>query len=364
MRLEVCPDGFDEECEPDVDREVVALAFHNVDDENWIIPDRAEWSEDDTVLTYDDLPAGDYTTAPEEDPQPNTRVRGADWNDDEEGWEFEIEPGETTVLRVQLDLSSTSDTGAFHVILLDCPAGTDLDGDTSACEASESPWDLWIAPPDGGMDDAQWLFEDAYDLGFGEFLFEDLNEGTWEFSPDEDGPSGPVEVLVTGDAYEIPDLWAVDIEAGERAQATVYRMVPEGAGEQTGSLFVTLYDCPAGSDPTGDVSGCEVTAEPWDVAVDLVGQSDVTTWTLYDDAIEMGDGEYWFELLPATTLTLRPSPEGHDVYVGGDPYLLQDDLWVVDVPAQDAAYASLYRVCRARTPGTAARIRRQAPVRS
>lgn len=224
MRLEVCPDGFDEECEPDVDREVVALAFHNVDDENWIIPDRAEWSEDDTVLTYDDLPAGDYTTAPEDDPQPNTRVRGADWNDDEEGWEFEIEPGETTVLRVQLDLSSTSDTGAFHVILLDCPAGTDLDGDTSACEASENPWDLWIAPPDGGMDDAQWLFEDAYDLGFGEFLFEDLNEGTWEFSPDEDGPSGPVEVLVTGDAYEIPDLWAVDIDAGERAQATVYRM--------------------------------------------------------------------------------------------------------------------------------------------
>jgi hypothetical protein len=350
MRLEVCPDGFDEPCEPDVEREVVALTFHHVDDENWIIPDRAVWSEDDTVLTYKDLPAGDYTTGPEEESQPNTRVEGADWNDDREGWEWEIEPGETTVIRVQLDLSA-SDAGAFHVILLDCPEGTDLEGDTSACEATEDPWNLWIAPPDGNEDDAQWLFEDAYDLGFGEFLFEDLPEGTWEFSPDEDGPDGPVQVLVTGDAYEIPDLWAVDVEAGERATATVYRVVPDGAGEQTGSLFVTLYDCPAGSDPTSDTSPCEVTSEPWEVAVDLVGQSDVTTWSLYDDAIDMGGGEFWFELLPATSLTLRPSPEGHEVYVGGDPYLLGEDLWGVDIPAEGAAYASLYRMLPGEDPG-------------
>ena len=65
----------------------------------------------------------------------------------------------------------------------------------------------------------------------------------------------------------------------------------------------------------------------------------------------MGDGEYWFELLPATTLTFWPNPDGDDVYVGGDPYLLQEDIWVVDVPAEDAAYASLYRVLPGEDPG-------------
>jgi hypothetical protein len=343
MRLEVCPDGFDGECERDRDHEVIALAFHEVGDDNWIIPDRAELSRNDTVLTYRDLPVGDYTTAPEEDPQPDTRVVGATWNDDDEGWEFEIEADETTVLRVQLDTSNESETGALLVTLYDCDPDVAQD---SGCELAEEPWPVWIAPPDGGLDDARWLDEDAEEVGTSEYLFEGLATGTWEISPDEDGPDGPIGIVMDGDAYEIPGLWAVDIDAGETAEVRISRFVPEGAGEQTGSFFVTLHDCPAGTDPTSDVSACEATTDPWNVAVDLVGQSDVTTWTLYDDAIDMGEGEFWFELLPATSLMLRPNPEGQEIYVGGDPYLLdsEDVMWAVDIPAEGAAYASLYRV--------------------
>ena len=303
MRLEVCPDGYDEDCEPDADREVVPLAFHHVDDENWIIPDRAEWSEDDTVLTYDELPAGEYTTAPEDDPQDNIRVRGGDWNDDEEGWEWEIEPGETTVIRVQLD-TSEAETGALVITLYDCGIEEESVQQDSGCELSDETWPIWIAPPDGGLDDALWLDEDAEATGSSEYLFDDLPAGTWDLSPDGDGPDGPIQVTVDGDAYEIPGLWAVDIEPGKRPRSA-----------SPGSCRTALASKPARSSSTCTTARLAPTppktprpvnssTDPWNVAVELAGQSDTTTWTLFEDAIEVGDGEYWFELLPATTLTL------------------------------------------------------------
>ncbi len=120
MRLELCPDGFEEACVPTTNEEITVPAFHHVDDENWIIPDRANLTEDDTVYTYDDLPIGDYTTGPEDASQPGLRIEGATWDDELKGWVFEIVEDETTVLTLQI-APEADETGSFLVTLYDCP---------------------------------------------------------------------------------------------------------------------------------------------------------------------------------------------------------------------------------------------------
>jgi hypothetical protein len=153
-------------------------------------------------------------------------------------------------------------------------------------------------------------------------------------------------VFVEGDPYEsdIPGLWSVEIRPGEVAQATIYRILSE---ESTGSLFVTLYDCAAGSDPTEDTSSCELSSEPWDVGVSFFGQSHRNDWSLFNDAIDMGDGTWWFELLPATPLQLFPAgfePSGeYIVHASGNVANFPDDEWVVEIPGAGAAEVSLYR---------------------
>jgi len=115
----------------------------------------------------------------------------------------------------------------------------------------------------------------------------------------------------------------------------------------TGSLLVTLYDCPAGSDPENDPSSCELNTEPWDVSVANIGQNETTEWTLASDALDLGDSQYWFELLTATSLTFYPDGAREvgtsDVVVTGDPYVL-GNLWTIDIPYHGAAEATLYRV--------------------
>jgi hypothetical protein len=348
IQLELCPDGFDGECEPTTNENVTVPAFHNTEDENWIIPDRADVSDDETTYTYEDLPAGRYTTGPEEDAPDNVNLDGAKWSDDNEGWDFRVRADRTTTLLLQVIPESESDTGSFRVTLYDCPEGTDPASDTSDCAPTSDPWNLWIAPPDAeDMDQFLSLLDYATDLGDGKFVFENVPAQTMELSPDPDGPDGPVLVHIEGDPYkiDIPGMWAVDIEPGETAEATIYRVI---SSQSTGSVFVTLYDCPDGSDPTESTDGCDISSDPWDVGISYIGQSSRDDWTLGNDAIDMGDGTWWFELLPATTLSLFPAglePSGDfDVYAGGDVEFYPENSWVIQVPPAGSAEISLYRV--------------------
>jgi hypothetical protein len=348
IQLELCPDGFDEACEPATTENVTVPAFHNIKDENWIIPDRADVSDDEATYTYKDLPAGRYTTGPEEVAPDNVNLDGARWSDDNEGWDFRVRTDRTTTLRLQIIPETDGDTGSFLVTLYDCPEGTDPASDSSSCEPTSDAWNLWIAPPNAlDMDQILTLFDDATDLGDGEFLFENVPALSMELSPDPDGPDGPVLVHLEGDPYkiDIPGMWAVNIEPGETGEATIYRVI---SSESSGSVFVTLYDCPDGSDPTESVDGCEVSTDPWNAGISYIGQSSRDDWTLFNDAIDMGDGSWWFELLPATTLNLFPAgfePTGeYDVYAGGDVEFYPEDTWVIDLPPAGAAEVSLYRV--------------------
>lgn len=240
-------------------------------------------------------------------------------------------------------LKATGETGSLQLYLYDCPPGTDPTVDYSDCQPTDDPWNLWIAPEAGQMGEERWLLEDAVETDHGAYRFADLAPGTWDFSPDQDGPDGPVEIVVTGDPSPRPGLWEVDIEAGKESVGSVFRMLPEGYAD-TGSVLLQVMTCDAGTDPLVDDRDCDPTSDPGEVALELVGQSDVQTWTIAAHATEQPDGTWLFTELPVNTLTITVEPPDEtDVIAGGDAYLL-GNVTVVDVVGGEEVSVLLYLV--------------------
>lgn len=163
--------------------------------------------------------------------------------------------------------------------------------------------------------------------------------------PDEQAVAG---VTIDGATWD-DDLegWTFAVDSGETTELTLKIVVVVDDRGETGSLLVTLYDCPAGSDPESDPSACDLASEPWEVSVADIGQTDTAEWTLANDALDLGDSQYWFELLLAKSLTFYPDGAvevgASEVVVTGDPYLL-GNLWAIDISYHRAAEAILYRV--------------------
>jgi hypothetical protein len=297
IRLETCPSGFDAECEPTTNEEVTVPAFHLVDGDNWIIPDRAEVSDDETVYTYADLPAGDYTTGPEAGIMLNVQIDGAEWSDDNEGWDFGIEPGEKTVLRLQV--IPQAQTGSFFVTLYDCPAGTSPD-DLSACETTTDPRDIVLENVDTG--EAWSTFSDAEAESDAQYFFPALPAGAYVLSGID--PDDLYDVYFTGNVSLGNGEPLVAIEPDADHSLFVYYVpterAPEGPTDEpavgSGSLVITQFDCPYGTDVSVDASACAVTAAPWDVTVtnDATGES----WSLLVDGAAWDSGTYVLEGLP------------------------------------------------------------------
>jgi hypothetical protein len=241
-------------------------------------------------------------------------------------------------------LKSGGDTGSLQLYLYDCPPGTDPTVDSSDCQPTDVPWNLWVAPENAQLGDERWLLEDAVEIDHAAYRFNDLAPGTWDFSPDQDGPTGPVEIVITGDPTTRPGLWQVEIEAGGEAVASVYRMLPAGYAE-TGDVAIHLMTCDAGTAPLVDDRTCDTASEPWDVSLELVGQSDVQTWTVAEQGVAQPDGTWLLAGLPLATLTVVSANEVDetDIFVGGDAYPL-GNVMVVDVVAGEPATVILYQV--------------------
>jgi hypothetical protein len=240
-------------------------------------------------------------------------------------------------------LKGTAESGSLQLFLYDCPPGTDPTVDYSDCVPTPKPWNLWIAPEDAQVGDVLWLLEDAVETDHAAYRFEDLAPGLWDFSPDQDGPDGTVDVVVTGDPTVRPSLWEVEIEAGTESVGSVFRMLPEGYAD-TGSVTLQVMTCAAGSDPLVDDRDCDLASDPGYVALELVGQSDSQAWTVETNAKEQTDGTWLFADLPVSTLTIVVTPPDEtDVVAGGDAYLL-GNVTVVDVVGGQEANVILYLV--------------------
>jgi len=346
ISLEACPDGLDADCEPTTNADVTVPAFHHVDDENWIIPDRAKVSDDGTTYTWKDLPAGTYTTGPEEEAIPGVSIDGAEWDDDEQGWVFTVKPRKTTELTLQVVTGDDrGDTGSLLVTLYDCPAGTDPASDDSACEVATKPWNVLIEHPGQG-DTTTWsLQDDALDLGDGQYWFELLPAESLVFWPDDARDANLDAYVIAGGPYELGNIWSVDIPYHGAAEAIVYRVEP---GDAAGSGWLTLvqFDCPAGTSPD-DLSICETATSPRDIVLEHIDTGE--SWSSFADAEAESDAQFFFPELPAGDYSISGyDPSGTDeVYFSGDvgfgdgaPIVMiaadaDHDLFVYVVPAGD-----------------------------
>ncbi|MBA2470369.1 MAG: hypothetical protein H0V37_13275 [Chloroflexia bacterium] len=318
LRLEACPDSLDADCTPVTNRDVTVPAFHLVEDEdNWIIPDRADLSDDDTVLTYDNLPAGDYVTMPDNEAVPGVTIDGATWDNDLDGWTFEVEADETTVLTLRVIVDDRGDTGSLLVTLYDCPAGSDPENDPSSCELNAEPWDVSVANI-GQTETTEWtLASDALDLGDSQYWFELLPATSLTFYPDGAREVGTSDVVVTGDPYVLGNLWTIDIPYHGAGEAMLYHVEPGEEPADTGSLFFAELICPAGTDGS-DLSPCQNAGEPWDILFENVDTGE--TYSAFADAEPEMQGQFSFPALPAGTYTMygaNPSDDGL-VYLDGD----------------------------------------------
>ncbi len=334
LRLEACPDTLEADCTPIPNTDVTVPAFHLVEDDgNWVIPDRAGLSEGDTVLTYDDLPDGEYATMPDENAVPGVTIDGAAWDDDLEGWAFEIEAGETTELTLKVIVDDRGDTGSLLVTLYDCPAGSDPESDPSPCELNAEPWDVSIADI-GQSDTTEWtLADDALDLGDSQYWFELLPAASLVFYPDGAREVGTSDVVVTGDSYVLGNLWTIDIPYHGAAEVTLYRVQPDDEPADTGSLVIYQSDCPYGVDPSVDTSACATSTDPWAVTVtnDATGES----WDVLFEGVAYDTGTYVLEALPAGSYSIDVS---------------SNENWTLtyptttDVSADDETYVTIYSV--------------------
>ncbi|MDQ3442918.1 MAG: hypothetical protein M3490_04840 [Chloroflexota bacterium] len=334
LRLEGCVDGLDADCSPITNRDLTVPAFHLVeDDDNWVIPDRARLSDGDTILTYDDLAAGEYVTMPDDEAVAGVTIDGATWDDDLEGWVFEIEAGETTELTLKVIVDDRGDTGSLLVTLYDCPAGSDPERDSSSCDLTSEPWEVSVADI-GQSDVTEWtLADDALNLGDGQYWFELLPPASLTFYPDGAREVGTSDVVVTGAPYVLGNLWAIDIPYHGTAEATLYRVPPSKSDPPvggTGSLVIYQSDCPYGTDPAVNTSACATSTDPWAVIVtnDATGEP----WDLLFDGVAYDTGTYVLEALPAGS---------YSIFVSSNENWSLSYPTNIDVSADDETYVTV-----------------------
>jgi hypothetical protein len=247
------------------------------------------------------------------------------------GDEVEVPPVLTT--------TSTADTtGTLEMHLEICNDGLD-----DPCEPATAA-DITV-PAFHLRSDENWIIPDrAKESDNGSTLtWTDLAVGTYTTGEVEHDTPMDIE----GARWNDSDVgWRFRISEGKTTELTLKVGAADDRGE-TGSLLVTLYDCPAGVDPASEPEACDLATETWDVLVENPGQTTTDTWSLQTDALDLGDSQYWFELLPAETLVFWPDAtrqDGLEGYaVGGSP-TWEDSYWAVDIPYHGAAEAQVYRL--------------------
>jgi hypothetical protein len=217
--------------------------------------------------------------------------------------------------------------------------------DDSGCDVASEPWNVLVENP-GQSDTTTWsLYDDALDLGDGQYWFELLPAESLVFWPDDTRDAGLGNYAIAGDPYALGNIWTVDIPYHGAAEAVVYRVQPDDAGD-TGWLTLVQFDCPAGTSPD-DLSVCETTSSPRDIVLEHVDTGE--TWSTFSDAEAESDAQFFFPALSAGNYTISGhDPDGtDDVYFSGDVGFADNaplvqivadtdhDLFVYVVPAGD-----------------------------
>lgn len=270
-------------------------------------------------------------------------------NDDGATWIVAAIGDEVEIPAVATD-EPAADTGEVVFTMYACPDGTDVTEETDDCEPVDEPWIGWLAPLGAdNPDDFLNLDADGKTLGDGQFAFRNLEPGTWEFYADPDHYDD-LPVRIEGDAKAKDDdsgIWTVKVRAGKTSEVSLYTVLPEA---KIGALSVSLWECPAGTDPITDASNCAPSEDAWDLLVTLDGQASRVEWTLADAEL-VAPGTWEFSEMPASMLTVSmPVPgEGEAIEAIGDisPASVDDDArlwWMTEVPTGSMAEITFFHV--------------------
>ncbi len=340
-----CPDGTIETgCEPADNASDLVPDFGVWQTGGGLTVDDAQVSGDGANFLYRGLPVATFAfSAQQAGAPPDVVVEGATLDEDAGYYMFDVEAGQRTQVTIYFISGLTDATGSLMVALYDCPQGSDPAVDSGECTGADDSWSVDVGLYRG----QRWTLENDADYsGNAHYVFADLPAADLTISWDSDGG----EVVHT-EGIEQSGLVGpyVTIPADGQHEIVLYRIRGEVAPEQSGTLLLSLYDCPADADPwaTGDVASCTPTTAPWDITVDQLSENGSGSWSMFVDAESLGNGQYRFIDLPAETLVTQIDEDGPPgdimVYATGDVYSVPD-VYVADIPAGGEATASLYRV--------------------
>ncbi len=160
------------------------------------------------------------------------------------------------------------------------------------------------------LSDENWIIPDRAKLSDNGATLTWSNLATGSYTTGEVEHNTPMDI--EGARWNDDDVgWRVRVRAYRETELTV-KIGANDAQRGTGSLVVTLYDCPAGIDPAVDSAACSLGETSWNVLVENPGQSTTDTWSLESDAADIGGSQYHFESLPAESLVYWPNGDRQD----------------------------------------------------
>lgn len=251
----------------------------------------------------------------------------------QENYLVTVEAGEEVAVDVFRYPDPANETGTLVFSIFDCPEGVDPTQDaTDECAPGADDFGASVLITDEGVDpdSDEYLLSGAERDGDA-YVLSGLPAATYlllGFGP----INADVAVYVTPPAEAGQDGYLVELPPGGTVELEVYRYTPEGGGAETGTLSMTVFDCPAGVDATEDASACTPGDDPY-----LFYVYDLTTQTiiaLTEDAEREGDA-YLFTLEPGTYgIASDNLPDNALVAVGGDAFQTQDGPQVTIVAGE------------------------------
>ncbi len=235
----------------------------------------------------------------------------------------EVGAGEEVAVDVFRYPDPTASAGTLSITIFDCPEGVDpAAGGTEECAPGADDFGAAVER----LDDTGELSGEVIALGDAArdgdaYVLEGLPPAVYALQGF--GPVNPdIAFYAAPPAEAGPNGYVIEVPAGETIELEVYRFTPESGGGETGTVVLTVFDCPPGVDATVDASECTPIDDPYLFYLFDTDSLEIVAFT--DDAGRDGDA-YVFELEPGTYgIGSDNVPAGVLVAAGGDAVTTQD----------------------------------------
>ncbi|MCA9835183.1 MAG: hypothetical protein KC435_14605 [Thermomicrobiales bacterium] len=190
--------------------------------------------------------------------------------------------------------------------------------------------------PNGATDTYAPTSESAYLLH--------VTSGTISILDDEDATYDRSEgesITITGEIRITATSDATYVIASIGPEVTV----PPFVTDETGTLTVEQFDCPAGTDPTSDASSCTAVEEPWIVNIHPSGRDDDSAdLNIPDDGVNDGGTWTWTDMSVGTWYISPATAESDNFEIVVSGATADGDHFNAEITANEETVVSIYLV--------------------